>query len=36
MAARYWPGQSVIGQRFGYPMNDSVPWMTVVGLVPVR
>ncbi|NNF14569.1 MAG: ABC transporter permease [Gemmatimonadetes bacterium] len=35
MARRYWPGESVIGRRMGYEMaEDSVPWMTVVGLVP--
>lgn len=35
MAARYWPGQSVIGKRFGYEQSsDSVPWITVVGVAP--
>ena len=35
MAARYWPGESAVGKRFGYEMaEDSVPWMTIVGLVP--
>lgn len=35
MAGRYWPGESPIGKRMGYEMaEDSVPWMTVVGLVP--
>lgn len=35
MARRYWPGESPIGKRMGYQMTeDSVPWMTVVGLVP--
>jgi predicted permease len=40
MAARYWPGESVIGKRFGYAMQDEstgttvVPWITIVGLVP--
>lgn len=34
MASRFWPGESVIGKRFGYQMQDSVPWITIVGLVP--
>lgn len=34
MAERYWPGERVIGKRFGYRMDDSVPWITIVGLVP--
>lgn len=35
MAERYWPGERVVGKRFGYPMaDDSVPWITIVGLVP--
>jgi hypothetical protein len=36
MASRFWPGESVIGKRFGYQMEDSMPWMTIVGLVPDR
>lgn len=34
MARRYWPGESVIGKRFGYSVGDTIPWITVVGLVP--
>jgi putative ABC transport system permease protein len=36
MAARYWPGESVIGKRFGYAgvIDDGVPWITIVGVVP--
>ncbi len=35
MAARYWPGESAIGKRFGYAGIDGpVPWITVVGVVP--
>jgi predicted permease len=35
MGARYWPGESVVGKRFGYQMaEDSVAWLTIVGLVP--
>ncbi|MDX1646781.1 MAG: ABC transporter permease [Longimicrobiales bacterium] len=35
MASRYWPGESVIGKRFGYDgIGDTIPWITVVGLVP--
>lgn len=34
MASTYWPGEDVIGKRFGYLMADTVPWMTIVGLVP--
>ena len=31
----FWPGESAIGKRFGYEMaEDSVPWMTIVGVVP--
>jgi predicted permease len=31
----YWPGESAVGQRFGYgPSQDSVPWITVVGVAP--
>jgi len=36
MASRFWPGESVIGKRFGYQMEDSMPWMTIVGLVRDR
>lgn len=34
LAERYWPGQGVIGKRLGYEMQDTVPWMTIVGVVP--
>jgi putative ABC transport system permease protein len=34
LAARYWPGQRVIGKRLGYEMQETVPWMTIVGVVP--
>jgi hypothetical protein len=32
MAARYWPGQDAIGQRFMMGTDDK-PWLTVVGIV---
>ena len=32
MAARYWPGQEAIGQRFIMGTDDK-PWLTVVGVV---
>ena len=32
MAARYWPGQEAIGQRFIMGTDDK-PWLTVVGIV---
>lgn len=35
MAGRYWPDQNAIGKRIGYePSDDSVLWMTVVGVAP--
>lgn len=35
MASRFWPDRSPIGATFGYEMaEDSVPWMTIVGVVP--
>lgn len=35
MARRYWPGESVVGKQMGYEMSeDSIPWMTIVGMVP--
>lgn len=34
LAARYWPGERVIGKRIGFQMDGGVPWMTIVGLVP--
>jgi len=32
MAARYWPGQDAIGQRFMMGTDDK-PWLTIVGIV---
>lgn len=32
MAARYWPGQEAIGQRFMMGTDDK-PWLTIVGIV---
>jgi putative ABC transport system permease protein len=32
MAARYWPGQDAIGQRFIMGTDDK-PWLTIVGIV---
>ena len=34
MARRYWPDQDVIGKRFGFAQADTVPWITIVGVVP--
>ncbi len=34
MASRFWPGQDVLGKQFGYLIDDDVPWMTIVGVVP--
>ena len=34
LVERYWPGQDVLGKRIGYQMDDGVPWMTIVGVVP--
>ncbi len=35
MARTYWPGQSALGKKWGYPSDDgSIPWITVVGVVP--
>ncbi|HWS54265.1 MAG TPA: ABC transporter permease [Pyrinomonadaceae bacterium] len=34
MAARYWPGDSVLGKRFKVgALEDPAPWLTVVGVV---
>ena len=33
-AARFWPGQSAVGQRFRLADEDSNPWVTVIGVVP--
>ncbi|MEM7414872.1 MAG: ABC transporter permease [Gemmatimonadota bacterium] len=34
MASRYWPKEDVLGKQFGYQMDDGVPWITIVGVVP--
>lgn len=34
MASRFWPGESALGKRFGYAQEDTVPWVTIVGIVP--
>lgn len=34
MASRFWPGESALGKRFGYEMESSTPWITIVGIVP--
>jgi predicted permease len=33
-AARFWPGQQAVGQRFRLAEEDSNPWVTVIGVVP--
>lgn len=33
-ADRFWPGSSAVGRRFRTGTADSIPWMTVVGVVP--
>jgi putative ABC transport system permease protein len=33
-AERFWPGSSAIGRRFRTGTADTVPWMTVIGVVP--
>jgi predicted permease len=33
-AARFWPGQSAVGQRFRLADEDANPWVTVIGVVP--
>ena len=33
-AEHYWPGQSAIGKRFKAKIPESMPWLTVVGVVP--
>ncbi len=33
LAGQMWPGESVIGKRFRYEADPTVPWLTVVGVV---
>jgi putative ABC transport system permease protein len=33
MAARYWPGQNVVGQRVRLNPSENGPWLTIVGVV---
>jgi putative ABC transport system permease protein len=33
LAARYWPGQDVIGKRVRLNPSDNGPWLTIVGVV---
>jgi predicted permease len=33
LAARYWPGQDVLGKRIRLNPSDNGPWLTVVGVV---
>ena len=32
-AARYWPGQNVLGKRVRFNPSDNGPWLTIVGVV---
>jgi putative ABC transport system permease protein len=32
-ATRFWPGGSAVGRRFRTGTSDTVPWMTVIGVV---
>lgn len=34
LAARFWPGEEVIGKRFRLGANAQAPWIEVVGLLP--
>lgn len=35
MARTYWPGESAVGKRWGYPRDgEETPWITVVGVAP--
>lgn len=33
MAARYWPGQDVVGKRVQFDPSENGPWLTIVGVV---
>ena len=31
---RFWPGESALGRRFRTGTSDTIPWMSVIGVVP--
>ena len=31
---RFWPGESALGRRFRRGTSDTIPWMSVIGVVP--
>lgn len=33
-AERHWPGSSAVGRRFRTGTADTIPWMTIIGVVP--
>lgn len=33
LAARYWPGQDVLGKRVQFDPSENGPWLTIVGVV---
>ncbi len=33
-AERHWPGSSAVGRRFRTGTSDTIPWMTIIGVMP--
>ena len=31
---RFWPGESALGRQFRPELSDTIPWMSVIGVVP--